>query len=100
MQPGFMSPASLAELKRSIDADRARKLRLLVVPSNLDIALGIAKVREIKAGDRVRIANNEGAVEFVLSGASEGKVVVKVDKGPFAGSAYVVDGEKCEVIST
>lgn len=82
MQPGFMSPASLAELKRSIDADRARKRG------------------QITAGDRVRIAANEGAVECVLSGACDGKVVVQIDRGPFAGTAYVVDGDKCEVIST
>ena len=97
VENGFMSPDALAELKR-FAAQRAQ-MRLLIIPSNLDVMLGVGKVREINAGDRVRIDGNEGAVEVVFTGRSEGKIAVKVDRGPFAGSAYVVDGARCEIVT-
>jgi hypothetical protein len=97
----WMSPSGLAQLKAKMreqhgELAAARKRRLLIVPSVIEQQLGIAQLRQIKVGQRVRADGSEGTVDLVLSGEDEGMVVVTVDSGPLAGAACVVKGALLE----
>ena len=78
----FMSPQGIEQLGAAIAAqqERLRQARLARM-----------------VGKRVRSADgNEGRVEMAMP---SGRVVIDVDRGPFAGAAYLVDASSCEVIT-